>query len=69
METKDLSVLDIDDVEIETITIMICKDKGYDAFTEIINSIETLSIDAGYFQLIHYVNPTEYKIVKRKDKE
>tara|TARA_A100001391_G_C4834888_1_gene215236 strand:+ start:317 stop:526 length:210 start_codon:yes stop_codon:yes gene_type:complete len=69
METKDLSVLDIDDVEIETITIMICKARNYDAFTEIINSIETLSKDGGYFDLIHYVNPTEYKIVKRKNEE
>ena len=69
METKDLSVLDIDDVEIETITIMICKARNYDAFTEIINSIETLARESGYFDLIHYVNPTEYKIVKRKNEE
>ena len=41
------------------------KDNKYDAFTEIINSIDTLANDSGYFKLIHYVNPTEYKIVKR----
>jgi archaellum biogenesis protein FlaJ (TadC family) len=64
-EDKDLSILDTNDIEIETITIMICKDKKYDAFTEIINSIDTLANDSGYFKLIHYVNPTEYKIVER----
>ena len=62
---KDLSILDTDDIEIETITIMISKDKKYDVFTEIINSIDTLANDSGYFKLIHYVNPTEYKIVER----
>ena len=65
MEEKDLSILNTDNVEKETITIMISKDKKYDAFTEIINSIDTLAIDSGYFKLIHYVNPTEYKIVER----
>ena len=64
-DDKDLSILDTNDIEIETITIMICKDKNYDVFTEIINSIDTLANDSGYFKLIHYVNPTEYKIVKR----
>tara|TARA_Y100000356_G_C11097686_1_gene202666 strand:- start:90 stop:290 length:201 start_codon:yes stop_codon:yes gene_type:complete len=64
-EDKDLSILNTDNVEIETITIMISKDKKYDAFTEIINSIDTLANDSGYFKLIHYVNPTEYKIVER----
>ena len=62
---KDLSILDTDDIEIETITIMISKDKKYDAFTEIINLIGVLADDSGYFKLIHYVNPTEYKIVER----
>ena len=65
MEEKDLSILNTDNVEIETITIMISKDKKYDAFTEIINSIDTLASDSGYFKVIHYVNPTEYKIVER----
>ncbi|BAQ85137.1 hypothetical protein [uncultured Mediterranean phage uvMED] len=51
-----------DRIKVESFTLTIAGEHNMDNFTEIINAVEEISKEGGYFKLIDYTNPEDFTL-------